>query len=50
MQDYVDDVAKFGRKSDLKVFTLAGGIKNWVKQFEGALVDQFEEQYWEEFK
>jgi arsenical-resistance protein 2 len=50
MQDYVDDVAKFGRKSDLKVFTLAGGIKNWVKQFEGALVDQFEAQYWEQFK
>jgi arsenical-resistance protein 2 len=50
MQDYIDDVAKFGRKSELKVFTLAGGIKNWVKEFEGGLVDGFEEKYWEQFK
>jgi arsenical-resistance protein 2 len=50
MQDYIDDIAKFGRKSEIKVFTLAGGIKNWVKQFEGALVDGFEEGYWEQFK
>lgn len=50
MQDYIDDVAKFGRQSEVKVFTLAGGIKNWVKQFDGALVDGFEEKYWEQFK
>ncbi|KAE9368616.1 hypothetical protein N431DRAFT_347432 [Stipitochalara longipes BDJ] len=50
MQDYIDDVAKFGRKSEVKVFTLAGGIKNWVKEFEGSLVDGFEEKYWEQFK
>jgi arsenical-resistance protein 2 len=50
MQDYIDDVAKFGRKSEVKVFTLAGGIKKWVKEFEGALVDGFEEKYWEQFK
>jgi arsenical-resistance protein 2 len=50
MQDYIDDVAKFGRKSDVKVFTLAGGIKGWVKAFEGALVDGYEEIYWEQFK
>lgn len=50
MQDYIDDVAKFGRKSEVKVFTLAGGIKGWVKDFEGALVDGFEEKYWEQFK
>ena len=50
MQDYIEDVAKFGRKSEVKVFTLAGGIKGWVKEFEGALVDGFEEKYWEQFK
>ncbi len=50
MQDYIDDVSKFGRKSEVKVFTLAGGIKGWVKDFEGALVDGFEEKYWEQFK
>jgi arsenical-resistance protein 2 len=50
MQDYIDDVAKFGRKSEVQVFTLAGGIKNWVKEFEGSLVDGFEEKYWEQFK
>jgi arsenical-resistance protein 2 len=50
MQDYIDDVAKFGRKSDVKVFTLAGGIKGWVKEFQGALVDGYEEEYWEQFK
>ncbi|PMD20829.1 Rhodanese-like protein [Hyaloscypha hepaticicola] len=50
MQDYIDDVAKFGRKSEVKVFILAGGIKGWVKDFEEALVDGFEEKYWEQFK
>lgn len=50
MQDYVDDVAKFGVRSEVKVFTLAGGIKGWVKEFEGAFVEGFEEKYWEQFK
>lgn len=27
MQDYIDDVSKFGRKSELKVLVLKGGIK-----------------------
>jgi len=47
MQDYIDDVAKLGLKNDVKVFTLAGGIKGWVKEFDGALVDGYEEEYWE---
>lgn len=50
MQDYIDDISKFGRKTNLKVFTLKGGIKGWVKDFEGALVDGFVEGYWEQFK
>lgn len=50
MQDYIDDIAKFGRKTDIKVLILKGGIKNWVKQFEGALVEGYEEKYWEQFK
>ncbi len=50
MQDYIDDISKFGRLSDLKVLVLLGGIKGWVKTFEGALVDGWEEKYWEQFK
>ncbi|PQE22987.1 hypothetical protein CJF32_00004384 [Rutstroemia sp. NJR-2017a WRK4] len=50
MQDYIDDVAKFGKKSKVDVLVLKGGIKGWVKDFEGALMDGFEEKYWEQFK
>lgn len=50
MQDYIDDVSKFGRKSSLQVLVLRGGIKGWVKDFEGSMVDGFEEKYWEQFK
>jgi arsenical-resistance protein 2 len=50
MQDYIDDVAKFGKKSRVDILVLKGGIKGWVKDFEGALMDGFEEKYWEQFK
>ncbi|KAM3088616.1 hypothetical protein ACMFMG_000250 [Clarireedia jacksonii] len=50
MQDYIEDVAKFGKKSKVDVLVLKGGIKGWVKDFEGALMDGFEEKYWEQFK
>lgn len=50
MQDYIQDVSKFGRKSELKVLVLKGGIKGWVKDFEGSMVEGFEEKYWEQFK
>ena len=50
MQDYIQDVSKFGRKSSLQVLVLAGGIKGWVKEFEGSMIDGFEEKYWEQFK
>ncbi|RDL33165.1 Uncharacterized protein BP5553_08604 [Venustampulla echinocandica] len=50
MQDYIDDIAKFGRRTEVKVLILKGGIKNWVKQYEGALVEGYEEKYWEQFK
>jgi len=50
MQDYIDDVAKFGHRSSLKVSILKGGIKGWVKDFEGSMVEGFEEKYWEQFK
>ncbi|KAH7391359.1 Rhodanese-like domain-containing protein [Cadophora sp. MPI-SDFR-AT-0126] len=50
MQDYIEDVSKFGRKSNLKVLILKGGIKGWVKDFEGSMMDGFEEKYWEQFK
>jgi arsenical-resistance protein 2 len=50
MQDYIDDVGKFGKKSKVDVLVLKGGIKGWVKDFEGALMDGFEEKYWEQFK
>jgi len=50
MQDYIDDISRFGRKSDLKVLVLLGGIKGWVKNFDDALVDGFVEKYWEQFK
>lgn len=47
---YIDDIAKIGRKTDLKVLVLEGGIKKWVKDFEGSMVEGFEEGYWEQFK
>ncbi|TVY50722.1 hypothetical protein LCER1_G005965 [Lachnellula cervina] len=50
MQDYIDDISKFGRKTPLKVLVLKGGIKGWVKEFEGSLMDGYEEKYWEQFK
>jgi arsenical-resistance protein 2 len=50
LQDYIDDIAKIGRKTDLKVLVLEGGIKKWVKDFEGSMVEGFEEGYWEQFK
>lgn len=46
MQDYIEDVAKIGRKSKLQSFILKGGIKAWVKDFEGSLVDGYEEGFW----
>ncbi|ESZ93109.1 hypothetical protein SBOR_6510 [Sclerotinia borealis F-4128] len=50
MQDYIDDVAKFGKKSNIDVSVLKGGIKGWVKEFEGMFMDGFEEGKWEELK
>lgn len=50
MQDYIDDVAKFGKKSSMEVLVLTGGIKGWVGEFEGMLMDGFEEEKWEEVK
>jgi arsenical-resistance protein 2 len=50
MQDYIDDIAKFGRKTDLKVLVLEGGIKKWVKDFGGSMMEGFEEKYWEQLK
>lgn len=50
MQDYINDIAKFGRKSSLKVLVLKGGIKGWIRDFKGSMVDGFEEKYWEQFK
>lgn len=49
-QDYIDDIAKFNKRTNMKVLVLKGGIKGWVKDFEGALVDGFEEKHWEQFK
>jgi arsenical-resistance protein 2 len=50
MQDYIDDVSKFGRKSSMRVRILKGGIKGWVRDFEGSMMEGFEEKYWEQFK
>jgi len=50
MKDYIDDISKFGRRSSLTVRVLKGGIKGWVKDFEGSMVEGFEEKYWEQFK
>jgi arsenical-resistance protein 2 len=50
MQDYIDDVSKIGRQTELKVLVLDGGIKKWVKDFEGSMVEGFEVKYWEQFK
>jgi arsenical-resistance protein 2 len=50
MQDYIDDVSKFGHRSTLKVLILKGGIKGWVKSFEGSMIDGFEGNFWEQFE
>jgi arsenical-resistance protein 2 len=50
MKDYINDIGKFGRRSAVKVFFLEGGIKAWVKEFEGAMIEGFDEKYWEQFK
>jgi len=50
LQDYIDDVAKFAPRSKVRVLVLKGGIKGWVKEFEGSMMDGFEEKYWEQFK
>ncbi|EHK98123.1 hypothetical protein M7I_6175 [Glarea lozoyensis 74030] len=50
MQDYINDVSKFGRRSALKVKILKGGIKGWVKEYEGSMMDGFQEDYWKQFK
>lgn len=47
MQDYIDDISKFGRRSELKVLVLKGGVKGWVKEFEGAMMDGYVEEKWE---
>ena len=39
MQDYIVDIRKFGLTSPLHVLVLKGGIKGWVKEFEGAMVE-----------
>jgi len=50
MQDYIDDIAKFGKHPAMKVLVLKGGIKGWVRDFGGSMVEGFEEKYWEQFK
>ncbi|KIM97974.1 hypothetical protein OIDMADRAFT_43852 [Oidiodendron maius Zn] len=50
LQDYIDDISKIGRKTDLKVLVLEGGIKKWVKDFKGSMIEGFEEKYWQQFK
>lgn len=49
-QDYVLDIGRFGKKSTMEVRVLKGGIKGWVKEFEGSMMEGFEEEYWEQFK
>lgn len=49
-QDYIYDIARFGRKSVLEIRVLKGGIKGWVKEFEGSMMEGFDEKYWEQFK
>ncbi|KAF4635016.1 hypothetical protein G7Y89_g3080 [Cudoniella acicularis] len=49
MQDYITDVSKFGHKSSVKVLVLKGGIKGWVREFEGSMMESFEEEYWKQF-
>lgn len=47
-QDYIEDIAKFGRKSTVQVKVLKGGIKGWVKEFEGGFMDGYVESAWVE--
>ncbi|CAG8979645.1 hypothetical protein HYALB_00011529 [Hymenoscyphus albidus] len=47
MQDSIDDIAKFGMKSTLQVRILKGGIKGWVREFQGGFMEGFEEGMWD---
>ena len=35
-------------RPNVKVMVLTGGIKGWVKEFQGAMMDGFEEENWKE--
>lgn len=50
MQDYIEDVRKFGRQVRVKVLVLEGGIKGWVNKFEGSIMEGYEGSYWKQFK
>jgi hypothetical protein len=38
------------RRSAVKIVFLEGDIKAWVKEFEGAVMEGFDEKYWEQVK
>ena len=47
MQDYINEV---GAQDEMEALVLKGGVKGWVKEFGGELMDFYEPAYWEQFK
>ena len=39
LQDYMDDISKFGRRSAITVRVLKGGFEEWAKEFDGMFVE-----------
>ncbi|KAK0631268.1 Rhodanese-like domain-containing protein [Immersiella caudata] len=45
MQDYIDEV---GGADEMEALVLTGGIKGWVKEYGGKMIDGYEEEAWKE--
>jgi arsenical-resistance protein 2 len=45
MQDYIDEVG-----GELEALVLTGGIKEWVKEYGGRMMDGYEEEAWKDEK
>jgi len=44
MQDYLNEVGE----QDIQALILTGGIKGWVKTYDGDLMDFYDEKVWKQ--
>jgi len=47
MQDYINEV---GGEANIEAQILKGGVKGWVKKYNGELMDWYEAPHWEQYK